>query len=99
MDSEAKQGRTEEALLAVLQAIKDKFKPVLLRAWRRSTAAAVNDTRTHGMSLRERELFLAGFQRGWVAGALDVTRISPGDLPGPDRDPDLPQDGSSSEVH
>lgn len=80
-DSEAKLGRTCEEPLAVLQIIREKLRPLLLRAWSRSRAEAAQEARDQGMSPREHALYLAGFQRGWVAGALDVTRVSPEDLP------------------
>lgn len=94
MDSEAKPGRTTETPLAVLQAIKERLRPVLLRAWRRSTARAIKTARESGMSEREYQLYLEGFQQGWVSGALDVTRVSPADLP----DQGSPE-GTPSGVH
>jgi hypothetical protein len=97
MESEAKPGRTIETPLTVLQVLTEKFRPVLERAWRRSHAAANRDAKAQKLAKREEEIFLAGFQRGWVAGALDVTSVRPTDLP--DQDPSRPPGGSSSDVH
>jgi hypothetical protein len=91
MASGTKPSRTAENPSTVLHAIKEKLRPVLLRAWRKSVdAAAVAVASTESLSAREVQIYLKGFQQGWVSGALDMTQVSPTDLqaPGPQ---DLPE--------
>lgn len=84
MASGTKPSRTAETTPNVLHVIKERLRPVLLKAWRRSTAEAAAAASTEPLSAREIQIYLQGFQRGWVSGALDMTQVSPTDLQAPD---------------
>ena len=82
MDSDAKAvGKTGEEELSVLSVIKEKLRPLLLRKWRRSRALIVADAMEAGLTDEQLQLVLRGFKRGYWSGAVDVSSISPTDLP------------------
>ena len=90
MDSETKMSRTEEAeRRSVLNYIREKLRPMLLKKWRTSRATALASAASGGMTEAERDLFLAGHRTGYWQGAVDAAEIKPADLrPDQDRDRD-----------
>jgi len=81
MDSDAKPGRTDEDVApSLLGRIREKLRPVLLGKWRASRKRAADKAARGGLTERERQLFLGGFQEGYWKGARDVSSISPTDL-------------------
>jgi hypothetical protein len=80
MDSEPKSGRSEEATLSLLGAIRERLKPILLGRWRAARKQVSDRVARDGLTAREQRLFFGGFQEGYWRGARDVTTISPSDL-------------------
>jgi len=82
MNSETKQvGKTgEEDLRSVLNIVKEKLRPLLLRKWRRSRASVVAEAMESGMTNEQLEIMLRAFKRGYWTGAVDVSSIGPRDL-------------------
>lgn len=74
----------------MLGIIREKLRPILLHRWKRSRANALKIAESGDMTERERSLYMAGFQSGWISGAQDIHAVKPSDLQGPgqDQDPD-----------
>jgi len=79
MDSEAKLDSSDRES-SVLSAILARLKPVLFRRWRKSSRAAKTAAKAAGVT--DVDAFMAGFQKGYWNGAVDVSkeRLKPKDL-------------------
>lgn len=64
----------------MLEVIQKKLRPLFLRKMRNSKVRAHKVALEAGMTARERELYLSGFEHGWVQGARDATTVTAGDL-------------------
>jgi hypothetical protein len=64
----------------MLEAIRDKLRPLVLRKFSLSKRGAHRATVQAGLSARERRLYMSGFEHGWVRGAVDVTTVKAQDL-------------------
>jgi hypothetical protein len=92
-DANTKPSRSEEDQLpSMLGIIREKLRPILLHRWKLSRANALKVTEHGGMTERERSLYMAGFQNGWISGAQDIHAVKPSDLQAPRQDPDQDPD-------
>jgi len=81
MDSETKTDRTpEEGSPSLLEHLRERLRPVLLKKWKISRSSALAAAATGGMTEAERDLFLAGHRAGYWQGAVDSAEIKPTDL-------------------
>ena len=76
---EDKAGRRDTPV-SMLETIKEKLRPLLIRRFAASKALARRVTAKSEMSDREKDLYVAGFEHGWIRGASDATEVSPSDL-------------------
>jgi hypothetical protein len=69
---------------SVLTTILVRLRPILLRRWKLASLKASTDVGEH-----DQASYMAGFQRGYWAGAVDVSqeRLTLKDLQSPDSDP------------
>ena len=61
--------------MSMLQTIREKLRPVLLRRYGARKEAAKEALLDAGASPADVNLYLAGFDQGWVSGAEDVTSV------------------------
>lgn len=61
--------------MSMLQTIREKLRPVLLRRYGARKEAAREALLSSGAPPEDVELYLAGFDQGWVSGAEDVTSV------------------------
>ena len=94
MDCETKPSKTEEDETSVLGVIRERLRPLFLKKFRLSRLSARELVVAEGMTEAEAELFMAGFSRGWLKGALDASAISSRDL-----HPAQESDSPLSDVH
>lgn len=82
MDSEPK-ADSSDADPSMLAAIMDRLKPVLFRRWKKSSRDAKKAAKASGVV--DVDAYMAGFQKGYWSGAVDVSkeRLKPKDLPAP----------------
>jgi len=66
---------------SMLANIMDRLKPVLFRRWKKASRAAKRAAKDTGVT--DVDAFMAGFQKGYWSGAVDVSteRLKPKDLP------------------
>lgn len=77
----------------MLQVIRDKLRPLIMRKYSASRRGAHQMAVEAGMSPRERKLFMSGFEQGWMCGAKDTTAVTAQDLRRPE------ETESPSDVH
>ena len=64
----------------MLEIIREKLRPLFLRKFHHSKQGAHNNAVKAGMTPKERELYLSGFEHGWMQGAVDATAVKVRDL-------------------
>lgn len=64
----------------VLNVIKERLRPVFMRKFRRSRDGARQAALAAGMNEEQVELYLEGFDQGWLRGAADSAAVKPSDL-------------------
>ena len=76
MDSEPKQGNTEEAKATLFAQIKQRVGALLERKWRRASRNAQDLADLHGIPEENRDVFFAGFEYGYWNGAQDGATLN-----------------------
>lgn len=93
MDSDPnKEGKRTEETQTVLDAIKERLRPLFLRKYRASRSQARAVATAAGMNPEQVRLYLKGFEQGWLRGAVDSVEVKPSDL-------DLPDPAGSKDLH
>jgi hypothetical protein len=80
----------------VLNVIKERLRPVFIKKFREARSHAKTACVLAGMSEKQAEVYLEGFDQGWLRGAVDSAAVKPSDLhPARSR----PKKASPSGVH
>lgn len=94
MKTSRTEGEKAEATQAVLKALKEHLRPVFIRKFRASRQSARETAIAGGMSADQVDLYLEGFDQGWLRGAMDSASVKPSDLR-----PSHPSETDPTEVH
>lgn len=64
----------------MLDVIKERLRPVFMKKFQAARGNAKAACLAAGMSEEQAELFLEGFDEGWLRGAVDSASVKPEDL-------------------
>lgn len=81
----------------MLNTLKERLRPLFIRKFRASRQCAREAAIAGGMTDEQVDLYLEGFDQGWLRGAMDSASVKPSDLRPGRRSPSKKTD--PSEVH